>query len=111
MIELVQSIRHIMPKIGTRKLYHLLKTDLSIMDVGRDKLFRILKANNLLIHPKKRYHITTISHNRFRKHKNMIKGLGITQPEQIWVSDITYVGNRKSPSYLALITDAYSKKI
>ena len=41
----------------------------------------------------------------------MIKGLGITQPEQIWVSDITYVGNRKSPSYLALITDAYSKKI
>lgn len=34
-----------------------------------------------------------------------------TRPEQIWVSDITYIGNRKNPSYLALITDAYSKKI
>jgi transposase InsO family protein len=29
----------------------------------------------------------------------------------VWVSDITYTGNKKNPSYLALITDAYSKKI
>ncbi len=42
---------------------------------------------------------------------NQIKELEFTRPEQIWVSDITYIGNRKNPSYLALITDAYSKKI
>ena len=35
----------------------------------------------------------------------------LIKPEQVWVSDITYIGNRKNPSYLALITDAYSKKI
>lgn len=100
-----------MPKIGTRKLYYLLENELKELKVGRDKLFKILKANQLLIKPKKRYHITTNSHHRFRKHKNQIKEMEFIRPEQVWVSDITYIGNRKNPSYLALITDAYSKKI
>lgn len=100
-----------MPKIGTRKLYYLLKSDLKILNVGRDKLFTILEANHILIKPKRKYHITTNSHHRFRKHKNQIKQLYFIRPGQVWVSDITYIGNRKNPSYLALITDAYSKKI
>lgn len=100
-----------MPKLGTRKLYHLLKEELKELGVGRDKLFTILKANNLLIKPIKQYQVTTNSHHRFRKHKNQIKQIEIKRPEQVWVSDITYIGNRKNPSYLALITDAYSKKI
>lgn len=65
----------------------------------------------MLIKPKRSYHITTNSHHRFRKHKNRIEYLEITRPEQVWVTDITYVGNRKNPMYLSLITDAYSKKI
>ena len=100
-----------MPKLGTRKLYYLLEQELKELNVGRDKLFKILKANQLLIKPKKKYHITTNSHHRFRKHKNQIKKLAFIRPEQVWVSDITYIGNRKNPSYLALITDAYSKKV
>ena len=110
-ISLVGNIRNIMPKIGTRKLYHLLKDELSTLNVGRDKLFRILRANHMLIKPKKNYHITTNSHHRFRKHKNLVITLEIEKPESVWVSDITYVGTRANPSYLALITDAYSKKI
>ena len=100
-----------MPRLGTRKLYYLLKDSLKNIKVGRDKLFRILKANHLLIIPKKSYHITTNSHHRFRKHKNSVCNLKINRPEQVWVSDITYVGRRENPIYLALITDAYSKKI
>ena len=110
-IALVKSKRLLMPKIGTRKLYYLLEEELKELKIGRDKLFKILKVNNLLIRPKKRYHITTNSHHRFRKHKNQIKEIEFTRPEQVWVSDITYIGNRKNPSYLALITDAYSKRI
>ena len=65
----------------------------------------------MLIEPKRRYHITTDSHHRFRKHKNLVSTLEIETPDAVWVSDITYVGNRTNPSYLALVTDAYSKKI
>ncbi len=110
-IGLVMEIRVQMPRIGTRKLYHILENRLNEMNVGRDMLFRILKANHMLIVPKRSYHITTNSHHRFRKHKNLIADVVPSHPEQIWVSDITYVGNRNNPMYLALITDAYSKKI
>ena len=110
-LDLVRSIRNLMPRLGARKLYYILEKELKSLKVGRDKLFRILKANHMLIKAKKSYHITTDSHHRFRKHKNIVCNIEIVRPEQVWVSDITYIGNRANPSYLALITDAYSKKI
>ena len=110
-LQLVREKRMVMPRLGTKKLYHLLKPKLKELGVGRDKLFAILKANHMLIQPRKSYHITTNSHHRFRKHKNLIADLEITKPEQVWVADITYVGTRKNPMYLSLVTDAYSKKI
>lgn len=100
-----------MPRIGTRKLYYLLEAKLKAMKIGRDKFFGILRANHLLIQPKRSYHITTDSHHRFRKHKNLILEMSINRPEQVWVSDITYIGKRENPCYLSLVTDAYSKKI
>jgi putative transposase len=100
-----------MPRVGTRKLYHLLRPQLHDLGVGRDMLFRILRANHMLIAAKRQYHITTNSHHRFRKHKNLIADIVPQKPEQIWASDITYVGNRSNPMYLALVTDTYSKRI
>jgi putative transposase len=82
-----------MPRIGTRKLSHILEEPLRDLHVGRDKLFQILKANHMLIVPRRSYHKTTNSHHRFHKHKNMVEKIDVIRPEQVWV------------------TDAYSKKI
>ena len=103
-VKMVQFIRMRQPRLGTRKLYSLLESQLTTLGVGRDKLFAIMKANHLHITPKRQYHITTHSHHRFKKHKNLIENMIVTRPEQVWVSDITYLGTRKSPLYLALIT-------
>lgn len=46
-----------------------------------------------------------------KKHPNLVKGMEITAPEQVWVSDITYVKTDEGNLYLSLITDAYSRKI
>ena len=108
---MVESIRLDMPRIGFRKLYYLLYEPLKGLKVGRDKFLSILRANHMLIKPKRNYRITTDSHHRFRKHKNLIADMPLMQPEQIWVSDITYIGGRDRNCYLALVTDAYSKKI
>ena len=108
---MVNDIRKTMPRLGTRKLYYLLYDKLQLMKIGRDKFFDILRANHLLIQPKRSYHVTTNSHHRFRKHQNRILNLEINRPEQVWVSDITYIGKRDNPCYLSLVTDAYSKKI
>lgn len=108
---MVKQVRMYMPKIGTRKLYHILHNQLKDLGIGRDRLFTILKANHMLITAKRSYHTTTNSHHRFRKHKNLIEHLEFKRPEQVWVSDITYIGTPDYPIYLSLITDAYSKKI
>ena len=110
-VDMVMEVRKSMPRIGTRKLYYLLSAKLQVMKIGRDKFFDILRASHLLIQPKRSYHVTTNSHHRFRKHQNLILDLNICRPEQVWVSDITYIGKREKPCYLSLITDAYSKKI
>ena len=110
-VDMVLEIRQQMPKIGARKLYYLLGNDLKTLKIGRDKFIDILRANHLLIVPKRSYHITTNSHHRFRKYNNQLIDLEINRPEQVWVSDITYIGKREKPCYLSLITDAYSKKI
>lgn len=110
-ISLVLGIRQTMPRIGAKKLYYLLKVQLHQLKIGRDKFINILRANHLLIMPKRSYHITTNSHHRFRKHQNQILDLQIRRPEQVWVSDITYIGKTDNPCYLSLITDAYSKRI
>lgn len=110
-LKLVLKVRQKMPRIGTRKLYHILLERLKEMRIGRDKLFRILRTNGLLIKKRKNYHVTTNSYHHFRKHKDLINTKVFNHPEQVWVSDITYVGTRANPMYLALVTDAYSKKI
>jgi len=110
-VKMVLEIRTQMPRIGSRKLYHLLGNDLKALKIGRDKFIDILRANHLLILPKRSYHVTTNSHHRFRKYGNQLLDLQINKPEQVWVSDITYIGKREKPCYLSLVTDAYSKKI
>jgi len=108
---MVLEIRRQMPRLGTRKLYYLLQERLSSIGVGRDKLFAILKANHLLIKAKRSYRKTTDSHHRFHKHKDLVQEITPSRPEQVWVSDITYIAGRNNHRYLALVTDAYSKKI
>ena len=110
-VELAREVRADMPRLGCRKLYHILEPRLRTLGVGRDRLFDIMRANNMLILPYRSYHTTTNSHHRFRKHKNLVSGLEIVRPEQVWVSDITYIGGRNANMYLSLVTDAYSKKI
>ena len=110
-VNLVQQIRRKLPRVGTRKLHYMLNIPLKGINIGRDSLFRIMKANHMDIKPKRSYHVTTQSHHRFRKHKNLVEKININKPEQVWVSDITYIGSRGSHLYLALVTDAYSKKI
>lgn len=102
-----------MPQLGTRKLHHLLQEDFvqSQLKIGRDKLFSILRTNDMLIKPKKRYTQTTNSKHWMRKYPNIFKNTIIKEAEQAWVSDITYIKTEEGNCYLNMITDAFSRKI
>ncbi len=110
-IDLVRKCREDMPRVGTLKLYELLYDQLRSMKVGRDKLNTILKVNGMLVVPLKKYKVTTNSRHMFKRHEDLVSGLKITRPEQVWVSDITYIYNRDRYYYMSLVTDAYSKRI
>ncbi len=99
---------------GVRKLHYLLNEELQCVNIkiGRDKLFDLLRENNMLVRKRKRKFFTTNSHHWLRKYDNLIVNKSITTPNQLWVSDITYVKISDDKAlYLYLITDAYSQKI
>lgn len=112
-LELVRNFRKRMPKTGGVKLHYELASELEKHQIklGRDKLFEVLRTYGLLIKKTKRVHITTDSKHHFYKSPNLLKELEITHSEQVWVSDITYIKVASNHAYLALVTDAYSKKI
>ena len=64
-----------------------------------------------MIRQRKRKAITTDSKHWMKKYCNLIKDITITKPEQVWVSDITYIRLTNYWGYLSLITDAFSRKI
>lgn len=107
------SIRSEQPRVGTRKLHNDINLQLKSagIAVGRDWLFSELRSQGLLVMPKKRYSRTTYSNHSYAVAPNRIKQLQITRPNQVFVSDITYISLERGFAYLFLVTDAYSRKI
>ncbi len=112
-IQKVLAIRENHPKIGTRKLYHMLLPFFREhhINMGRDALFDILAKEKLLIRTRIRKVTTTYSGHWMRKWPNLIKNYRVTAPNQLWVSDITYWKVNSSFIYISFITDAYSRKV
>lgn len=111
--DLVMRIRSRMPRLGTRKLLYLIQDDLKRLEIkmGRDVLFNFLRAEHMLIRPKRSYIKTTNSKHWMKKYPNLLEHVEVTRPEQVWVSDITYIKTDNGYRYLSLVSDAYSKKI
>lgn len=111
---LVERERRRQPRLGTRKLHHMLKDELQShgAGMGRDRMFEELGRRDLLVKPlRAQYPCTTDSHHNLPLFVNLIKQLEVRQPNEVWVSDLTYVRTREDFVYLALITDKFSRKI
>lgn len=112
-LDLVRNIRSELPYTGVPKLHRMLRADLAEhgIFIGRDRLANLLRSHGLMIRPRRKKARTTWSSHRFKKWKNLVTGFTPRRPEQLWVSDITYIRLKNGFSYLSLITDAYSRKI
>lgn len=112
-IKIVQNRRSVLPFEGLRKLHLSILPELiqDNLKLGRDALWKILKANDLMVKRRRKYARTTNSNHVFYRYDNLINDMLPKKPNQIWVSDITYIATNQGFLYLALITDAYSRKI
>ncbi len=113
MKNMVLDLRRFMPRLGTRKLHGLIQPKLQQAGIklGRDGLFNYLRNQRLLVKPRKSYIKTTYSKHWMKKHPNLLKDTVVELPEQVFVSDITYVESDEGVHYLSLVTDAGSRKI
>jgi transposase InsO family protein len=113
-VELVGRERRQQPRLGTRKLHHRLRLELEQAGVrlGRDRFFEVLRAKDLLLAPlAAQYPSTTQSCHNLPRYGNQVKEMVLERPNQVWVSDVTYLRTLEGYLYLALITDKYSRKI
>jgi len=111
---LVQAERQVQPRLGTRKLRVVLKGALTKAGVamGRDRFFEVLRVGGLLLAPlPKEYPRTTNSYHCLPVFNNQIKDRVVSQPNEVWVSDLTYLRTAEGFLYLALVTDKFSRKI
>ncbi len=111
---LVRAEREQQPRLGVRKLYHLIAPELKAAGVklGRDRLFRELgRAGWLVARKPSEWPRTTQVDPNLPVFKNLIRRLTATGPNQVWVADITYIRTEQAFLYLGLITDRWSRKI
>lgn len=114
LIDQVIKIRKTQKRLGGRKLLYKLEPFMveHQISMGRDAFFDLLSERCMLVRKRKRRKpITTFSDHWMRKYPNLIEGFYPTAPNQLWVSDITYIVVGEGFAYLSLITDAYSRKI
>jgi putative transposase len=111
--KLVEAERAVQPRLGGRKLYFILNSELEAagVSIGRDRFFNVLRTNDLLLPPLPKSPRTTNSRHSLPVYRNIIKDIEVTGPNQVWVSDITYIRTADNFLYLSLITDKYSRKI
>lgn len=114
----VQEVRALHPKMGARKLLHVIAPGLleeGLERPGRDALFALLRSRGLLLEKRRAFvPRTTESRHRFPKHENLLRKEDYEEPKgpgELLLSDITYLRTEEGFLYLALVMDGFSRKI
>lgn len=113
-VQWVRQERQLQPRIGARKLHVMLEKQRQEAGIklGRDRLFEVLRARDLLVKPaRSEWPCTTNSRHYLPVFGNLVKERPLSGPHQVWVSDVTYLRTQEGFLYLALITDRWSRKV
>jgi len=112
-VNLVRRERQQQPRLGGRKLLHVLGAELTENDVrvGRDRFFDVLRESGLLVERKRGQVKTTNSRHSLPVFRNLVTGREVMAPNEVWVSDLTYIRTEEGFLFSSLITDKFSRKI
>lgn len=112
-VALVNRERRLQPRLGGRKLHRRLSDEFmeAGVEIGRDRMFEVLRKNDLLVEPLPKSPRTTNSRHSLPVFRNVVADVNPTGPNQVWVADITYIWTWEDFEYLTLIMDRWSHKI
>ena len=109
-VEYARTLRAEAPGIGAYKMFIILKDVFPDIMPGRDRFYKIINKNGLMLKPERRRHTTNSNHN-YHKFSNLTKGIVVNRPNMLWVADITYIDTDAGVVYLHLVTDAWTHEI
>ena len=109
LVDRIEAICLEFPRYGYRRVTKQLQREEWV--VNHKKVLRLMRESDLLCRARHKWVKTTDSRHRFPRYPNLIKGVTISQLNEVWLSDITYIRIRTGFVYLAAILDAYSRKV
>lgn len=99
------------PAYGSRRLTQELHRLPYKSCVGRFRIRRLMRKHSMLRPSRRKRFNTTNSNHPYPRYPNLLKGLEIVRPDQVWVSDITYLRLKRETVYLAVIMDVFSRAV
>jgi putative transposase len=96
------------PSYGYRRVTHELRRRGHC--VNHKRILALMRTERLLCRPKRRFIRTTDSRHGLPVYPNLARTLSVTQPNQLWVADLTYVRLVRGFAYVAVILDAFSRR-
>ena len=105
----MQKIALEWPSYGSRRITRELKA--RGWDVNRKRVQRLMREDNLLCVVKRKFVVTTDSAHALTVYPNRAASMILTGVDQLWIADITYIRLAEEFVYLAVILDAYSRRV
>ena len=109
--EAIDKIGGQFPTYGSRRITQQLRRSPYEIWVNRKRVRRIMSQKNMLRPVKKSKKRTTDSQHPYPRYPNLVKDLEIIHPDQVWVSDITYIRLQHGFVYLAIIMDVFTRAL
>ena len=81
------------------------------MVVNRKRVLRMMQEDNLLAIRTRKFVATTDSRHPFEVYLNLAKRMELTAPNQLWVADLTYIRLQQEFVYMAVVLDAFSRRV
>lgn len=107
----IEDIAGQFPTYGTRRVTHQLRRSPYQIHVNRKRVQRIMAQKKLLRPVKRSKKRTTDSQHPYPRYRNLVKDLEIRYPDQVWVSDVTYIRLQHDFVYLAIIMDVFTRAL
>lgn len=107
----LQTVAGQFPRYGSRRLMHQLRRLPQPYRVGRFHVRRLMRQLGLLRPVRPRRYRTTNSNHAYPRFPNRVGGLMITDPDQVWVCDITYIRLGNGFVFLAVVMDVFTRAI
>jgi transposase InsO family protein len=109
--EAIQEIAAQYPTYGSRRITAQLRREPYRFQVNRKRVQRLMRELGLVVERKRKKVATTDSRHHHRCFPNLMSGLHVRRPDQVWVADITYIRLKDGFVYLAVVMDVFTRGI